>query len=71
MAASQNGGGSDPQNEAKRLKTDGNDAGNDGEHTAERSISGFEVGRILRESAREKNIFVHGKVQSEKSREIC
>ncbi|XP_053500877.1 m7GpppX diphosphatase [Ictalurus furcatus] len=67
MAASQNGGGSDPQNEAKRLKTDGNDAGNDGEHTAERSISGFEVGRILRESAREKNIFVHGKLDDQEA----
>lgn len=69
MATSQNGGDSDPQKPAKRLKTDANDTGNDGEPAAERSISGFEVGRILRDSTREKNIFAHGKVRSENSRE--
>lgn len=67
MAASQNVGASDLNTTAKRLKTVENDGGNDGEAAAERCISGFEVGRILRDSAREKNIFLHGKVRTEKS----
>lgn len=65
MAGSRNGG--DSIKVAKRLKTDENVDGNDDSPAEERSVSGFEVERILRDSAREKNIFVHGKVRAEKS----
>lgn len=68
MATSQNGGDSDSQKAAKRQKTAADGAGSDGDPAAERTVSGFEVGRILRDSVREKNIFVHGKVRSENSR---
>ncbi|KAG7322653.1 hypothetical protein KOW79_013999 [Hemibagrus wyckioides] len=63
MAATQNSVESETQRETKRHKPDEND----GKPAAESSISGFEVGRILRDSAREKNIFVHGKIDDQEA----
>ncbi|XP_060764297.1 m7GpppX diphosphatase [Neoarius graeffei] len=67
MATFQNGGDSDSQKAAKRQKTAADGAGSDGEAAAERAVSGFEVGRILRDSVREKNIFVHGKIDDQEA----
>lgn len=58
MAESENGGA------AKRLKTDaGNDCGDAVEPISDSLVSDFEISRILRDCAREKNIFIHGKVR--------
>uniref|UniRef100_A0A8C2J666 m7GpppX diphosphatase n=1 Tax=Cyprinus carpio TaxID=7962 RepID=A0A8C2J666_CYPCA len=60
MAESENGGA------AKRLKTDaGNDCGDAGEPISDSLVSDFEISRILRDCAREKNIFIHGKVKDQ------
>ncbi|XP_051541084.1 m7GpppX diphosphatase [Myxocyprinus asiaticus] len=70
MAESENGSA------AKRLKTHetgdteqkhtDNEQHSDGDEISSDSpVSGFEITRILRESAREKNIFVHGKVKDQ------
>ncbi len=58
MAESENGAA------AKRLKTDAeNDCGDAGEPSSDSLVSHFEISRILRDCAREKNIFIHGKVR--------
>ncbi len=58
MAESENGAA------AKRLKTDAeNDCGDAGEPSSDSLLSDFEISRILRDCAREKNIFIHGKVR--------
>ncbi|XP_043085186.1 m7GpppX diphosphatase [Puntigrus tetrazona] len=60
MAENENGGS------AKRLKTDAeNDRGDTGEPSCDSLVSDFEVSRILRDCAREKNIFIHGKVKDQ------
>ncbi|XP_016125074.1 m7GpppX diphosphatase [Sinocyclocheilus grahami] len=60
MADSENGGA------AKRLKTDAeNDCGDAGEPVSDSLVSDFEISRILRDCAREKNIFIHGKVKDQ------
>ncbi|XP_055063821.2 m7GpppX diphosphatase [Misgurnus anguillicaudatus] len=48
--------------EAKRLKTQ-SDNECESEHSADNPVSDLEITRVLRESAREKNIFIHGKVK--------
>lgn len=49
---------------SKRSKTDAiNERGEAGERTSDSPVSDFEISRILRECAREKNIFIHGKVR--------
>jgi len=58
MAESENGGA------AKRPKTDADDEHRDaGERSPDSPVSDFEITRVLRECAREKNIFIHGKVR--------
>ncbi|KAM9456231.1 m7GpppX diphosphatase [Clarias gariepinus] len=59
MAASPKGGSGSPHGAQKRPRSD------EEESAADRSVSGFEVIRILRESAREKNIFVQGKLDDQ------
>ncbi|TSV15274.1 m7GpppX diphosphatase [Bagarius yarrelli] len=63
MAAAQNSGDAETHQAAKRLKTDETEAGNNGE----KFISNFEVGRVLRDSTREKTIFVHGKIDDQEA----
>ena len=43
-----------------------NEPGNDNGSASEFLLSGFETIAILRDSAREKNIFIHGKVGSKR-----
>lgn len=50
--------------EAKRLKTQ-SDNECESEHSSDNPISDLEITRVLRESAREKNIFIHGKVKDQ------
>lgn len=65
MAESENGAA------AKRLKTDAeNDCGDAGEPSSDSLVSDFEISRILRDCAREKNIFIHGKVRVRERAEI-
>ncbi|KAG1970169.1 m7GpppX diphosphatase [Pimephales promelas] len=60
MAESENGGA------AKRPKTDADDEHRDaGERSPDSPVSDFEITRVLRECAREKNIFIHGKVKGQ------
>lgn len=48
--------------EAKRLKTQSaNEC--ETENASDNPVSDLEITRVLRESAREKNIFIHGKVR--------
>lgn len=58
MAESENHGA------AKRPKTDANnERGDTGGLSSDSPVSDFEITRVLRECAREKNIFIHGKVR--------
>lgn len=51
---------------AKKLKKDPDNGFKDtGEFLSDNPVSGFEITRILRESAREKNIFIHGKLKNQ------
>nr|XP_055063821.1 m7GpppX diphosphatase [Misgurnus anguillicaudatus] len=50
--------------EAKRLKTQ-SDNECESEHSSDNPVSDLEITRVLRESAREKNIFIHGKVKDQ------
>ncbi|XP_056591742.1 m7GpppX diphosphatase [Triplophysa dalaica] len=50
---------------AKKLKTDTDNECKDTEFLSESPVAGFEITRILRDSAREKNIFIHGKVKDQ------
>lgn len=49
--------------EAKRVKTDDENGREDGEDSdREHVLSGFKTSSVLSDSAREKSIFIHGKV---------
>ncbi|XP_016397405.1 m7GpppX diphosphatase-like isoform X3 [Sinocyclocheilus rhinocerous] len=57
---------SENERAAKRLKTDAeDDCGDAGELSSDSPVSDFEITRILRDCAREKNIFIHGKVKDQ------
>lgn len=61
MAESENGSA------AKILKTDAeNECGDAGEISSDSPVADFEITRVLRDGAREKTIFIHGKVRVEK-----
>lgn len=56
---------------AKKLKTDtDNECKDFGDFLSDSPVSGFEITRILRDSAREKNIFIHGKVRLDERDQI-
>ncbi|XP_076875402.1 m7GpppX diphosphatase [Brachyhypopomus gauderio] len=66
MATSQDRDAREPERDAKRLKTDAR-AAPGAEAARESRVSAFEPQRVLRDSAREKNVFIHGKIDDQEA----